>query len=103
MAEEVMAARMAAETALMGAPLEVSVAATAVAKLRCGEAALVCSGVAHAVHGAIGVSAEHALHRYTGALHRLRLSHGGEAWWARRLGEWALSQREDAATLARSL
>jgi len=68
MAEEVMAARMAAETALT-----------------------------------IGVSAEHALHRYTGALHRLRLSHGGEAWWARRLGEWALSRRDDAATLARSL
>ncbi|MCA6343671.1 acyl-CoA dehydrogenase family protein [Phenylobacterium sp.] len=103
MAEEVMAARMAAETALIGAPLDVSGPAAAVAKLRCGEAALVCSGVAHAVHGAIGVSAEHALHRYTGALHRLRLSHGGESRWARRLGEWALSRREDAATLVRSL
>ena len=103
MAEEVMAARMAAETALAGAPLEVSAPAAAVAKLRCGEAALVCAGIAHAVHGAIGVSAEHGLHRLTGLLHRLRLAHGGEAFWARSLGAWALARNDDAATLARSL
>lgn len=103
MAEEVMAARMAAETALVGPPLSVSAPAAAVAKMRCGEAAQACSGIAHAVHGAIGVSAEHALHRFTGALHRLRLSHGGESYWARLLGEWALSRRDDASTLARSL
>ena len=103
MAEEVMAARMAAETAMTGAPLLVSPQAAAVAKMRCGEAALACAGIAHAVHGAIGVSAEHDLHHLTGALHQLRLSHGGEAYWARRLGAWALSRPDDAATLARSL
>ena len=92
MAEEVMAARMAAEIAMAGAPLSVSVQAAAVAKMRCGEAALACAGIAHAVHGAIGVSAEHDLHHLTGALH-----------WARKLGAWALSRSEDAATLARSL
>ena len=103
MAEEVMAARMAAETAMTGAPLSVSLQAAAVAKMRCGEAALACAGIAHAVHGAIGVSAEHDLHHLTGALHRLRLAHGGESYWARRLGEWALFRRDDASTLARSL
>ena len=103
MAEEVMAARMAAEIAMAGAPLSVSVQAAAVAKMRCGEAALACAGIAHAVHGAIGVSAEHDLHHLTGALHRLRLAHGGEAYWARKLGAWALSRSEDAASLARSL
>jgi alkylation response protein AidB-like acyl-CoA dehydrogenase len=103
MAEEVMAARMAAEIAMAGAPLSVSVQAAAVAKMRCGEAALACAGIAHAVHGAIGVSAEHDLHHLTGALHRLRLAHGGEAYWARKLGAWALSGSEDAATLVRSL
>ncbi|MCA3728340.1 MAG: hypothetical protein INF03_02130 [Phenylobacterium sp.] len=103
MAEEVMAARMAAETAMTGAPLLVSLQAAAVAKMRCGEAALACAGIAHAVHGAIGVSAEHDLHHLTGALHQLRLSHGGEAYWGRRLGAWALSRPDDAATLARSL
>ncbi|MCA3738696.1 MAG: acyl-CoA dehydrogenase, partial [Phenylobacterium sp.] len=98
-----MAARMAAETAMTGAPLLVSLQAAAVAKMRCGEAALACAGIAHAVHGAIGVSAEHDLYHLTGALHQLRLSHGGEAYWARRLGAWALSRPDDAATLARSL
>jgi len=103
MAEEVMAARMAAEIAMAGPPLSVSVEAAAVAKMRCGEAAMACAGIAHAVHGAIGVSAEHDLHHFTGTLHRLRLAHGGEAWWARRLGAWALSRSDDAATLVRSL
>ena len=103
LAEEVMAARMAAESALAGAPLEISLQAAAVAKMRCGEAAQACAGIAHAVHGAIGVSAEHGLHRLTGLLHRLRLAHGGEAFWARSLGAWALARNDDAATLARSL
>ena len=103
MAEEVMAARMAAEIAMAGPPLSVSAEAAAVAKMRCGEAAMVCAGIAHAVHGAIGVSAEHDLHHLTGALHRLRLAHGGEAYWARKLGAWALSRSDDAATLVRSL
>ena len=103
MAEEVMAARMAAEIALAGPPLSVSVQAAAVAKMRCGEAAMACAGIAHAIHGAIGVSAEHDLHHFTGALHRLRLAHGGEAYWARKLGAWALSRSDDAATLVWSL
>jgi alkylation response protein AidB-like acyl-CoA dehydrogenase len=103
MAEEVMAARMAAEIALAGPPLSVSVQAAAVAKMRCGEAAMACAGIAHAIHGAIGVSAEHDLHHFTGTLHRLRLAHGGEAYWARKLGAWALSRSDDAATLVRSL
>ena len=103
MAEEVMAARMAAEIAMAGTPLSVSDQAAAVAKMRCGEAAMACAGIAHAVHGAIGVSAEHDLHHLTGALHRLRLAHGGEAYWARKLGTWALSRSDDAATLVRTL
>jgi alkylation response protein AidB-like acyl-CoA dehydrogenase len=103
MAEEVMAARMAAEIAMAGTPLSVSDQAAAVAKMRCGEAAMACAGIAHAVHGAIGVSAEHDLHHLTGALHRLRLAHGGEAYWARKLGAWALSRSDDAATLVRTL
>ena len=103
MAEEAMAARMAAQTALVGAPLEVSPQRAAAAKLRCGEAAETCAAVAHAVHGAIGVSAEHDLRLFTGRLHRQRLAHGGEAWWARALGRWALAEAEDVTTLARAL
>lgn len=103
MAEEVMAARMAAQGAFVGAPLEVSPLRAAVAKCRAGQAAQAVASIAHAVHGAIGVSQEHSLHLYTGRLHQQRLAHGGEAYWARRLGRWALAERTDLVALARSL
>jgi hypothetical protein len=103
LAEEVMAARMAAQAAFTGAPLEVSPLRAAVAKARAGQSAQLAAGVAHAVHGAIGVSQEHSLHHLTGALHKARLAHGGEAYWARKLGGWALSQTDDFVSLARRL
>lgn len=103
LAEEVMAARMAAQAAFVGAPLEIAPLRAAAAKFRAGQAAQAVSAIAHAVHGAIGVSQEHALHLYTRRLQQLRLAHGGEAYWARRLGQWALSSDQDLATLARGL
>lgn len=103
MAEEVMAARMAAQRALQGPPLEISPRLAAVAKLRCGQAAQVVCAVAHAVHGAIGVSEELDLHHFTSALHRRRLAHGGEGYWARELGRCALARPDDVTTLARTL
>lgn len=103
MAEEVMAARMAAQVAFDGAPLDISPRRAAAAKLRCGQAAQAVSAIAHAVHGAIGVSQEHALHHFTGALHRRRLAHGGESYWAQQLGRWAIAGADDVTTLARAL
>jgi len=103
MAEETQAARMAAQMAFQGVPLEVSPRRAGVAKIRAGEAAQVCAASAHAVHGAIGVSREHALGGFVARLHRLRLAHGGEAWWSRRLGQWALESRDDCVSLARAV
>jgi acyl-CoA dehydrogenase len=103
MAEEVAAARMAAQSAFVGAPLDVSERRAGVAKLRCGQAAEKVCAIAHAVHGAIGVSQEHSLHHFTRRLRTWRLAHGGESWWARKLGDWALSQTEDFTSLARAL
>ena len=102
MAEEVAAARMAAQIAFVGAPLAIDPRAAGVAKLRAGQAAQAVCAIAHGVHGAIGVSQEHELHHYTGALHLWRLAHGGETYWARRLGAWALESQNDAVTLARA-
>lgn len=102
MAEETMAARMAAEAAFVGAPLSISPRRAAAAKLRAGEAAVHVASIAHAVHGAIGVSQEYPLHRFTRRLHKARLAHGGEAYWARALGEWALGERADVVSLART-
>ena len=42
--------------------------------------------IAHQVHGAIGVTREHELHRYTLRLTAWRAALGGVAWWSRRLG-----------------
>ena len=41
---------------------------------------------AHAVIGAIGISAEHDLQLYTRRLHAMRLAHGSESHWQRVLG-----------------
>ena len=103
MAEEVMAARMAAQAVFTGAPLAVSPLRAAVAKVRAGQAAQLVATIAHAVHGAIGVSQEHSLRHLTARLHAGRKAHGGEAWWARRLGDWAFSRTDDFVGLARGL
>jgi acyl-CoA dehydrogenase len=103
MAEETTAARMAAQAAFVGLPSELSERRAAVAKLRCGEAAERVCAIAHAVHGAIGVSEEHSLHHHTRRLRAWRLADGGESWWAARLGGWALSQAQDFNSLARTL
>jgi acyl-CoA dehydrogenase len=91
MAQETLAARMAAQRVFVGRPCDVHEGRASVAKLRCGLAAERVCAIAHAVLGAIGVSEECTLPWYTG---RLR---------ARRLGEWALSQEHDFTGLARAL
>lgn len=103
LAEEAIAARAAAEIAFVGAPGEVSERRAAVAKIRCGQAAVRVAAIAHAVHGAIGVSEEYALRRYTRRLRELALAQGGETTWAALLGSWALSDARDITSLARAL
>ena len=56
------------------------------AKVRAGEAAHAGALVAHQVHGAIGYSREHVLHRYTHRLWAWRDEFGDESEWALRLG-----------------
>ena len=57
------------------------------AKIRTGEAAAEGSAIAHQVHGAIGFTNEHVLHRYTLRLLSWRDDFGSESYWAARLGE----------------
>ena len=56
------------------------------AKIRVGEAAAAGAAVAHQVHGAIGFSTEHPLHRFTRRLWAWRDDFGTESAWAVRLG-----------------
>lgn len=66
------------------------------AKIRVGEAAGAGAAIAHQVHGAIGFSTEHVLHRYTQRLWAWRDEFGGEAAWALRLGAQVAARGADA-------
>jgi acyl-CoA dehydrogenase len=60
--------------------------AVASAKIRTAEAAREGALIAHQVHGAIGVTDEHALHHSTLRLWAWREEYGNEAEWATHLG-----------------
>ena len=57
------------------------------AKIRTGEAAAEGSAIAHQVHGAIGFTNEHVLHRFTLRLLSWRDDFGSESYWAATLGD----------------
>ena len=61
--------------------------AVASAKIRTAEAARDGALIAHQVHGAIGVTDEHALHHSTLRLWAWREEYGAEAEWATALGQ----------------
>jgi acyl-CoA dehydrogenase len=69
--------------------------AVAVARIRLGEAAAKAIAIAHQLHGAIGFTREHPLHRCTTALMTWRDEYGTQAWWTRRLGRAALAAGRD--------
>jgi acyl-CoA dehydrogenase len=95
MAEDVVATRLAAQLAAgRGWPSPESIAA---AKSVASAAAARIANTAHAVHGAIGISAEFDLQLYSRRLHQWRLDHGAETSWNRRLGAAVLSR--DATAL----
>jgi acyl-CoA dehydrogenase len=83
LAEEAAAARVAVHAAATSEGSPWFVAAAAAAKVRAGEAAGLAARIAHQLHGAIGVTAEHALHLGTLRLQAWRDEHGAEAYWSR--------------------
>ena len=62
------------------------------AKIRIGEAAAEGSAIAHQVHGAIGFTSEHVLHRFTLRLLSWRDDFGTESYWAAALGQMVARQ-----------
>ncbi len=85
MAEQSVAARLAAQIGL-AAGLQPGVEAAATAKLMASMAANEIANIAHAVHGAIGISEEFDLQLYTRRLRQWRLDEGAEGYWSERLG-----------------
>ncbi|MEE7491551.1 acyl-CoA dehydrogenase family protein, partial [Methylobacterium oryzae] len=62
------------------------VLATAIAKARCGEAAGHVAAIGHQIHGAMGFTQEHPLHRATRRLWSWRDEFGSDALWQERIG-----------------
>ncbi len=91
MAEHVAASRLAAQIACEGTsegtgntPDPVR---AAIGKLHASDAVTPVAAIAHAVHGAIGITEEFDLQLYTRRLHAWRVADGSERWWSRVLGE----------------
>ncbi len=85
MAEHAIAARISAQLVCAGG-LPVSLRAVATAKTVTSQAVVPLATIAHAVHGAIGISEEYDLQLYTRRLHEWRMADGSERYWGRLLG-----------------
>jgi acyl-CoA dehydrogenase len=90
------AAGSAADTiAQAGAFDDIVLLEAASAKIRSGEAAAEGSAIAHQVHGAIGFTKEHVLHRFTLRMLSWRDDFGSESHWAAALGTMVAQRGAD--------
>lgn len=90
MAEHVAAARMAAQIGLCADGWQPERLQVAIAKFNASDAVGAVTSMAHAVHGAIGVTSEYDLQIYTRRLHAWRIADGSERYWAREIGQAAI-------------
>lgn len=98
MAEHVAAASIAAEAAFQGGANLPQLLPSAMAKARTGEAAILVASIAHAVHGAIGVTEEYDLQLLTRRLHEWRMAHGSEDYWNAVVGRHVLASQLPTVT-----
>ncbi len=96
MAEQTIAARIAAQLGC-SAGLPPPRAFAAIAKLVTSEAAAEVARIAHATHGAIGVSEEFDLQLYTRRLYEWRLADGSERYWAGLIGAERLADAQQTS------
>lgn len=90
------AASSAADAFSHGAPIDDALFLEAsAAKIRCSEAAEKGAAIAHQVHGAIGFTREHILHRYTLRALAWRDDFGSESYWAVELGKLVAKRGAD--------
>lgn len=87
MVEQACAARMAAQIAFASSTHLPDRTLAAMAKSVAGEAAVVLVAGSHAVHGAIGITAEFNLQLYTRRLLAWRAQAGSPSYWAKQVGQ----------------
>ncbi len=95
MAEQVFAARMAAQIGCDSGTHAPDPLRAAVAKARTSEAVVPVAAIAHAVHGAIGITEEYDLQLYTRRLYEWRTAFGSESYWNQKIGESLLRDRTE--------
>lgn len=91
MAELVAVSGIAAEMAFQVDSRVPRLLPSAIAKARVSEAAPEMANMAHALHGAIGVTEEYDLHLFTRRLHEMRIAHGSDSYWNRIVGDKVLA------------
>ena len=101
MAEHVAAARMAAQIACCAQGWQPDRMQAAIGKFNASEAVTPVTSIAHAVHGAIGITEEYDLQCYTRRLHAWRMADGSERYWAREIGIVASESEAGAVDLIR--
>lgn len=90
MAEQVVASRIASQIGCtQGLSPSLEIAATA--KHITSSAAVQIANIAHAVHGAIGISEEYDLQLFTRRMREFRIADGSEGYWAELLGSRRLA------------
>ena len=100
LAEQLFVTRCAAQVGLSpieGSSWRADPLRGAVAKARACEAVVTVAAIAHAVHGAIGVSEEYDLQMLTRHLHEWRTQYGSEGYWNARVGAALLADDHSAA------
>jgi len=101
MAEQVFAAKMAAQIGFDGDSIIPSRLKVAVAKARASQAAPQVGATGHAVHGGMGFTEEYDLQLFTRRLHEWRIAYGSEAFWNRELGTQLLQSDKRAIDFIR--
>jgi acyl-CoA dehydrogenase len=92
LSEHTFAARMAAQIGCHADTALPQRLRVAVAKARASEAAVEVAALSHAIHGAIGFTAEFDLQLYTRRLHAWRQAGGSESYWHGVLGAELVEQ-----------
>lgn len=87
LAENVAAARVAAQAAFSESGAAFADLQLMVAKICASEAASVGGSVGHGVHGAIGFTQEYSLHPLTRRLWAWRSEYGSATYWSQQLGD----------------
>jgi alkylation response protein AidB-like acyl-CoA dehydrogenase len=101
-AENVAATRMAAEIGCTAEGCLPEPLRAAAGKARASEAASLAAPLAHAIHGAIGVTAELDLQLFTRRIHEWRADFGSELHWNRELGRAFIADGRGALEFIRT-